>query len=280
MRLLAISDLHVRHPDNREAWLLLADHRDDWLILAGDLGDTEAEVQFVLDVAVPRFARVLWVPGNHELWREGAGGRAGQDKYLALVARCRALGVLTPEDPYALWPGPGGPHLIALLFLLYDYSFRPPGVTLDGAVAWAAQDGALCADEVFLDPHPHASRQDWCAERRRITAPRLAAAAALAPLVLVNHFPLRAELARIPEHPRFCLWCGSAATHDWHTRFNARVVVSGHLHMRSACRIDGVRFEEVSYGYPHQRNLEAGGIEQYLRQILPAPDMVSRAHLF
>jgi len=85
---------------------------------------------------------------------------------------------------------------------------------------------------------------------------------------------------RLPAHPRCCLWCGSAATHDWHTRFNARVAVSGHLHMPSTCRIDGVRFEEVSYGYPHQRHVEAGGVKRYLRQILPAPDMVSGTHLF
>lgn len=271
MRLLAISDLHVGHPANREAWLALADYRDDWLILAGDLGDTEADLAFVLEIAVRRFARVLWVPGNHELWTDAGTARGGRDKYEALVARCRALGVLTPEDPYALWPGPGGPHLIALMFLLYDYSFRPAGVPLEGALAWAAHSGVACADEYVLDPYPHATRQDWCAERCRITAPRLAAAAAQAPLVLVNHFPLIEELARIPRHPRFSLWCGTTATRDWHTRFDARVVVSGHLHMPSTRWIDGVRFEEVSYGYPHQRRLQPGCVAQYLRQILPAP---------
>lgn len=273
MRLLAISDLHVRHPGNREAWLALEAHPDDWLILAGDLGDTGADVQFVLDIAVRRFARVLWVPGNHELWTE-AGDR-GRDKYLALVARRRALGVLTPEDPYALWPGPGGPHLIALMFLLYDYSFRPSDVALGDALAWAADSGVACTDEYLLDPHPHASRQDWCAERCRLTAPRLEEAAGRAPLVLVNHFPLREELACIPRYPRFRLWCGTTATRDWHTRFNARVVVSGHLHIPSARWVDGVRFEEVSYGYPNQRRLRPGGVEQYLRQILPVPILFS-----
>lgn len=272
MRLLAISDLHVRHPDNREAWLALGEHRDDWLILAGDLGDTLADVGFVLGIAVRRFARVLWVPGNHELWSEGEGegALAGLDKYQALVALCRTHGVLTPEDPYALWPGPGGPHLIALMFLLYDYSFRPARVARNEALAWAAESAVVCTDEYLLDPHPHATRDAWCEQRLRLTEPRLQEAAAQAPLVLVNHFPLREELAHIPRYPRFSLWCGTTATRDWHTRFNARVAVSGHLHIPSTRWIDGVRFEEVSYGYPHQRIQRPGGIAQYLRQILPA----------
>jgi hypothetical protein len=70
--------------------------------------------------------------------------------------------------------------------------------------------------------------------------------------------------------PRFSIWCGSRGTADWHLRFGASVVVSGHLHVRSTRWIEGVRFEEVSLGYPrHWRpDLGAGA---YLRQILPGP---------
>lgn len=98
----------------------------DWLILAGDLGETEDHLAFALAIATSRFARVLWVPGNHELWtppgdRDGSRGEARYDRQVAL---CREHGVLTPEDPYVVWPGGGPPCTLALLFLLYDYSFQ------------------------------------------------------------------------------------------------------------------------------------------------------------
>jgi hypothetical protein len=47
-------------------------------------------------------------------------------------------------------------------------------------------------------------------------------------------------------------WCGTARTADWHKRFNAAVVVYGHLHIPRTTYHDGVRFEEVSLGYPRE----------------------------
>src|SRR3546814_15798692 len=90
-----------------------------------------------------RFARVVWVPGNHELWTvasEGPDAARGVERYARLVAIARAHGVVTPEDPFPEWPGrlPEGVRrlLIVPLFLLYDYSFRPPEVALADVVPW------------------------------------------------------------------------------------------------------------------------------------------------
>jgi len=271
MRLLAISDLHVRYAINRAAVEQLADHGDDWLILAGDIGESADDLASVLDIVTRRFARVFWVPGNHELWSMSASDERGDEKYRALVDVCRARGVLTPEDPYATWTGPGGVHVIAPLFLLYDYSFRPHSVALEDAVAWARETRIECKDERYLHPDPYPSRQAWCAARCARTIPRLEEAARTAPLVLVNHFPTRRDLAVVPRYPRFTIWCGTTATEDWHTRFRARVVVSGHLHIPSTRWIDGVRFEEVSFGYPKQRRNRPENVEHYLREILPGP---------
>ena len=45
--------------------------------------------------------------------------------------------------------------------------------------------------------------------------------------------------------PRYSLWCGTTRTEDWHTRFRARAVISGHLHFRTTLWRHGVRFDEV-----------------------------------
>jgi hypothetical protein len=96
---------------------------------------------------------------------------------------------------------------------------------------------------------------------------RLEALPADVPLILVNHFPLRRELAVLPRIPRFAVWCGTRLTEQWHRRFNVEAVIYGHLHLRSSRTIDGVRFEEVSLGYPRQWD-PSRGVEHYLRRIL------------
>ncbi|WP_186396407.1 metallophosphoesterase [Stappia sp. TSB10GB4] len=274
MKLRAISDLHLASPANRDALLALPDYADDWLILAGDVGERFDQMRLAFTELTKRFARVFWVPGNHDLWaipeEAGLPALVGEERYRRLVATARAHGVVTPEDPYQIWTGDGGPCAIAPLFLLYDYSFRPAHVSRDGVVGWARETGSVCADEMFLNPSPFASREAWCAERLRHTEARLAALPADMPTVLINHFPLREDLIHIPRAPRFTPWCGTRATFDWHRRFNARAVVSGHLHVRRTDWRDGTRFEEVSLGYPRQWD-QARGMAAYIREVLPGP---------
>ena len=165
-KLYAISDIHLGFARNREALESLRPRTmDDWLILAGDVGETRDHLARAFVKATSLFARVIWVPGNHELWTVGAEDLRGEAKYRALVELCREFGVLTPEDPYPLWTGEGGPCLIAPLFLLYDYSFRPPGIPPEKALAWAREAGIVCADEARLHPDPYPSREDWCTAR-------------------------------------------------------------------------------------------------------------------
>ena len=272
MKLYALSDLHVGFRENREALQTLERHPDDWLILGGDLGETLEHVEFALATATERFARVIWVPGNHELWTHPHDGPRGVVKYQALVDLCRALEVITPEDPYVPWEGEGGPCTLAPLFLLYDYTYRPDDIAPEDALDWAAEGGIVCADERYLHPDPYPSREAWCEARCREAEKRLEKAAENDPLILINHFPLRQELVRLWRIPRFSLWCGTKRTEDWHRRFRAKVVVYGHLHMRATDWIDGVRFEEVSLGYPRHWNAE-DGVDAYLREILPGPSV-------
>ena len=68
MKLYAISDIHLGHKINRQALAELPSYPEDWLILAGDIGETSEQLQFALFELSKRFARLLWVPGNHDLW--------------------------------------------------------------------------------------------------------------------------------------------------------------------------------------------------------------------
>lgn len=254
--LTAVSDLHVSYKENREVVRNLRPSSDaDWLLVAGDVAERLADVGWALTVLKERFATVVWVPGNHELWTtpDDPVQLRGVARYEALVELCRRIGVVTPEDPYPVWDGPGGPVTVAPLFLGYDYTWRPDGcATKEQGLAYAHETGVVCTDEYMLHPDPYPTRDDWCRARVEETEERLARCDPAAPLVMVNHYPLVREPTRVLRYPEFAQWCGTDLTADWHTRFPTAAMVYGHLHIPRSTVYDGVPFEEVSLGYPRE----------------------------
>jgi hypothetical protein len=227
----AVSDLHVAFPENRR---IVEDLRP-----ASDQGKDSVQLR-------------------------------GEERYRHLVDLCRSIGVVTPEDPYPVWDDDGGPVTIAPpLFLLYDYTFLPPGMsTKEEAPAHTHDTGMVCTEEILLRPDPYPSRDAWCRARLAVTQQRLATRDPDLPTVLVNHFPLVREPTRIPRYPQFAQWCGTRHTADWQTRFNATAAVYGHLHIPRTTWYGGVRFEEVSLGYPREWR-RRGATPSPPHQILP-----------
>jgi 3',5'-cyclic AMP phosphodiesterase CpdA len=274
-RLYAVSDLHTTYEQNRVVLERLRPASpDDWLIVAGDLGEVMADIERDLRLLARRFARVIWVPGNHELWtapRDPVRSR-GVERYRQLVAICRGLEVLTPEDPFPLWPAPTGPVRIAPLLVLYDYSFRQAGLqTRQQALEQALDRGIVCTDELLLHADPYEDITAWSAARLAYSQARLRSDFPGLPTVLVNHYPLIRAPTRSLLFPDFALWCGTEATADWHIRYNAIAMVYGHLHIPRTTMHDGVRFEEVSLGYPREWQ-RRGTQPDPMRQIMPPPE--------
>lgn len=255
-QLLAISDLHIGYPENRElVERMHPETADDWLLVAGDVAETVSEIRWALQTLAGRFRKVVWVPGNHELWTHPKDETTlrGVERYEHLVALCRDLGVITPEDPYPVWNGVGGPVAIAPLFLLYDYSFLPEGCTTkDEGLEYAYDTGVVCNDEFLLHPDPYPSRDAWCQARVAETERRLAEVPEDLPTILVNHYPLHRHPTEVLWYPEFAMWCGTELTADWHRRFRVDTMVYGHLHIPRTTWHEGVRFEEVSVGYPRE----------------------------
>ncbi|SEH01956.1 3',5'-cyclic AMP phosphodiesterase CpdA [Nonomuraea solani] len=271
-RLLAVSDLHVAYPENRDIVDRLKPVTPgDWLLVAGDVGERLADIAWALGLLADRFERVVWVPGNHELWSppNETPDLRGVARYDHLVRMCRNLGVLTPEDDYPLWEGAGGPVRIVPLFLLYDYTFLPEGhPTKAAALAHAHDTGVVCTDEYMLHPDPYPTREAWCRARVELTERRLVELDDDVPLVFVNHYPLVREPTDILRYPQFAQWCGTTATRDWHRRYRTAAMIYGHLHIPRVTWYDGVRFEEVSLGYPREWKRRPG-TRQLLRDVLP-----------
>lgn len=241
-------------------------------------------------IAKSCFKHVFWVPGNHELYSPKTthvdeSHIKGEAKYMACVLAAKNHGVLTPEDDFMTWvyedeDGYQVAAVICPIFTLYDYSFRPPEISREAALDWAMEEGIRATDESLLHPDPYPTRDEWCARLVSQMETKLERAADSGfPLVIINHWPLREDTIFIPKVPRFSLWCGTKKTENWHTKYHAKVVVTGHLHVRRTDWIDGVRFEEVSLGYPRQwqEAKDAGNdVNSLLREILPGPKTPKR----
>ncbi len=283
-RLWALSDLHLNYAVNRAAARALAPRAEDWLLVPGDIGETEAHLTAFLEDLVPKFAQVVWAPGNHCLWAmaEAAEAPVGERKYQAWVKHLRAAGVLTPEDPPVTVDTPGGRCRVMAVFGLYDYSFAPdslwdaaarPAPTAaerERILAWAAEERTASGDILFLKTDPHPDIAAWCRSLSDIAQQRLAAVAAGPepglPIVLVTHYPTRRDLVRLSRIPRFVPWCGTRASEAWYGRHPLAVVVHGHLHIRASRWRDGVVHEEVSLGGPKYW-APGHGLAAYLREI-------------
>jgi 3',5'-cyclic AMP phosphodiesterase CpdA len=254
--LFAVSDLHVSYAENRRIVDDLRPESDqDWLIVAGDVGEIFGDIEQALRLLRQRYAAVIWAPGNHELWTHKGDPvqLRGEARYQALVRMCRENGIHTPEDEFPVWHGAGGPVTIAPLFQLYDYSWLAPGTTTKKeSLEYAYGTGVVCTDEMMLHPDPYPDRESWSAARVAESERRLAALAPDVRTVLVSHWPLVRQPTDVLWFPEFAQWCGTIRTADWHTRFRAEVAVYGHLHIPRTTRYDGVRFEEVSLGYPRE----------------------------
>lgn len=273
--LLAVSDLHVGSRANRAVVDAHAvpSSPDDWLLVAGDVGDTFADVEWVLSLLTSRFARVVWAPGNHELWRtrRDPAEPRGEARYRELVAVCRRLSVDSPEDVYPRWPDDHGALVVVPLFLLYDYTFGTAGGRRAEALRAGRAAGVVCADELLLSAEPYDDVAQWCRARVRATERRLDGLTGQGRTVLVNHFPLVEQPTLDLRNPKFSAWCGTTATADWPQRYNAAVVVYGHLHIPRTTWHAGIRHEEVSLGYPQEWARRAGD-SPLLRQVWPPRD--------
>ncbi|TMR91917.1 metallophosphoesterase family protein [Nonomuraea basaltis] len=272
-RLLAASDLHAGMADNRRiVESLRPEAAADWLIVAGDVAERSDDVAWALRLLAERFERVIWTPGNHELWtpREDPVQLRGEARYRFLVELCRDLGVVTPEDPFPTWQGPGGPVAVAPIFTLYDYTFRRPrSMSKKQSLELAYEAGVVCTDEFLLHPDPYPSIEEWCSARVAETERRLAEHDPAVSLVVAGHWPLLPDPTKALWRPQFAQWCGTELTARWHVRFRPEAVVYGHLHIPRTTWHDGVRFEEVSIGYPREWR-RRGHPFGLLRQILPS----------
>lgn len=250
MRVFAISDLHLDYAANR-AWLQqvpLHDYNDDLLILAGDVSDRLALLEEAFKALVARFATVLYVPGNHDVWINRERMHSSFEKLDAVMAAAHEQGVCTSIFRH-------GDLAIVPLLGWYDYSFGPADDYLKAAwtdyraCRWPGYDDAALT-ALFTARNPDAS------------SPLLQGAKQI---LSFSHFLPRIDLMpeRIPaKHRKIYPVLGTTVLDAQLRGLGARTHVYGHSHVNRRVTLDGVTYVNNAFGYPSEAHFTARQLVQ------------------
>lgn len=240
MKVFAISDVHVDHEANAEWVEALSAHefQDDILVLAGDVSDDLRLLRQCLTALSRRFRKVLFVPGNHDLWvLRGHPGLDSLDKFDLVCRAAHESGAsMAQHDEEGL-------SIIPLLSW-YDFSFGRP--CRDLREAWTdfiacrwppgMDEKAITAAFLARNPPPVSAKREG-------------------PVITFSHFMPRADL--LPADLRYkgmdlrpVLGTGQL---DIQLRsLGADLHVYGHSHVNRHMEIDGVTYVNNAIGYPRE----------------------------
>lgn len=262
IRVFAVSDLHVDFPGNMR-WvesLPVGIYTQDTLLVAGDVSDNLRRMGHALAMLRERFARVLFVPGNHELWcRRGHPGDS-LEKFEQVLSLCKALDVttapmrLTGADEDALWIVPLLSWYVTPEEGEDGLYTEKPGETLDLSawgdshfIRWPESRSHMRPADLFVELNEALIDQPFDA-----------------PVMSLSHFLPRAELLDLPNdqggrladpYPEFNFSrvAGCRRIDDQLRRIGSRIHVYGHQHRNGWREIDGVLYVSNCLGYPEER---------------------------
>lgn len=247
MRVFALSDIHIDYDTNAKwvAGLSAADYRDDVLILAGDVTDKLPLLGWCLSTLASRFARVLFVPGNHELWviRDDRG-KSSLQKFDEVCKVVESSGASMQR-----YRAPG----LSILPLLgwYDYSFGKPSDELKAiwmdyrACRWPAgyTEKDVAAHFAAFNDEPAGVTGDT--------------------VITYSHFLPRIDLmpSYIPQvHRLIYPVLGSTQLDRQLRRLGSKLHVYGHSHVNRQVEIDGVSYINNAFGYPSETWITSKGL--------------------
>jgi len=243
LRVFAVSDIHIDYEENRR-WLhglSKAEYTDDVLILAGDVTDIFPLLLEAFELLTKRFRKVLFVPGNHDLWVHRNNGKDSLDQFYRLAQIAIDYGIST--DPLQC-----GKLSIVPLLGWYDYSFGQPVRELKHlwvdfiACTWPDNLDEAAITRLFVnlnEKHLHVENHT---------------------IISFSHFLPRIDLmpSIIPVSKRVVYpVLGTNLLEGQIRRLTSRIHVYGHSHVNMQVKKDGILYLNNAFGYPDETRIAA-----------------------
>ncbi|MGA1072505.1 MAG: metallophosphoesterase family protein [Pseudohongiellaceae bacterium] len=254
-----MSDIHVDYPQNLE-WVLGLDcheYQADVLLLAGDVSEDMKLLERVLRGCLERFAKVMFVPGNHDLWVRRCTYDCSLAKFGGILELCGELGVATEPFEYA------GVEFLPL-FSWYDFSFG----SMERSLRLGWRDFYACSwPESFPDSHAvtryfHQLNNgvfEWIKARSAHRGHEYHGLASI-PRITCSHFLPAIELmpSWVPESKRTVYpVLGSVELGAQVRRLAPDIHVYGHSHVNQIIKIDSTHYVNNAFATPRETRIAA-----------------------
>ncbi|CAI0981181.1 putative phosphoesterase [Serratia entomophila] len=246
MKVYAISDLHIDFDGNAK-WFFNAfdaDYTDDVLLVAGDVSDELNRLEQCFTFLARRFKKVLFVPGNHELW-------VIRDSMPTSIRKFEQICQLTERCGVSMDVYHHGSVSIVPLLSWYDFSFSSPTEKLLGswmdfhACKWPDNWDLQHVTNFFLDKN--ISRLNT---RNDV-------------VISFSHFLPTSKLLPnfVPEAFKYIFpVLGSEKLAEQISILQPDTHVYGHSHISRSLRVDDIDYVNNALGYPKERGLGCNGL--------------------
>jgi len=241
MRVFAVSDVHVDYQDNKK-WLLglsSVDYLDDVVILAGDLTDDLQLLEECFNDISAKFSKVLFVPGNHELW-------VSRDRRFNSIEKYQQISELAISTGVSMTPTHFGTLSIVPLFSWYDFSFATPDKKLMDT--W--MDFRAC---VWPDNKQPSEITDYFLDKNKVNL-----SVRNETVISFSHFLPRIDLMPIyipPAYHYLYPALGSDLLEEQIRVLKPNIHVYGHSHVNRKLTLGGVQYINNAFGYPSEDSI-------------------------
>lgn len=240
MRVFALSDIHVDYPENKQ-WLLglsCLDYQGDILILAGDVTDNLLLLEHCFRELSAKFQKVLFVPGNHDLW-------VMRNKNLTSFEKFQKIVELAGHYDISMQAYHTESLVIVPLFSWYDFSFGQPSTKL--MQTWMDFHACNWPDyNLMSDVTHYFLNKNAILEITHST------------LISFSHFLPRIDLmpAYIPPFWRYLYpVMGTELLEEQIRELNPQIHVYGHSHVNRWVKFGGIQYVNNAFGYPSEKGI-------------------------
>jgi len=246
MKVYAISDLHIDFDGNAQWFFstLDADYAEDVLILAGDVSDELSRLELCFTYLVRRFKKVLFVPGNHEMW-------VVRDRIPTSLKKFREISRLAEDCGVSMDVYHHAGVSIVPMYSWYDYSFAPPTDKL--LSSW--MDFYTCKWPKNWDL-PHVTDFFLTKNISRLNTKNDF-------VISFSHFLPSSKLLPhfVPDEFKYIFpVLGSEKLAEQLSILKPDIHVYGHSHIARNVKNDGVSYLNNALGYPKERGLGGNGL--------------------
>ncbi len=243
MKVYTVSDIHIDYKKNR-LWLHKLSKNefiDDILILAGDISGNIRLIIETFEALKKRFAEVLYIPGNHDLWVQKDSGTNSLGNF-SLIKK------IAQDYNVRMEPAHFGPLSIVPMFGWYDYSFGEPSDQL--LRSWTDFSACKWPDDYEEDKITNyftSINEEFLSIKNEF-------------VISFSHFMPRIDLMPFyipPDRQLLYPVLGSIKIEQQIRKLVPDIHIYGHSHLNMDTTKEEVKYINNAFGYPHETSITA-----------------------